>query len=116
LQSIIKSKEIKVAVKLTQNEIDLLNSPLNKGNRRNYVIRLKKGAKIIESLKKFAMDCEIGLAQFSMIGSVEDINVVFSLGRGKGTAGYHHVPMPISTEGDVLKEKVSAGQMELLTS
>lgn len=88
--------------KLTQQETQ------NKGNR-SYAIRLKKGAKIIESLERFAVNKEIGFAKFEMIGSVENIEVVFSLG---GTEGYKQVKMPESTG----LGKSSLGQMELLSS
>jgi hypothetical protein len=81
-----------------------------------YAIRLKKGAKIIQSLEEFALkhENEIGFADFSMIGSVEEVKLVFSLGYGKDEGGYHPVLLPTSSKAKSLK--TSPGQMELLPS
>src|SRR6185369_3483261 len=81
-----------------------------------YAIRLKKGAKIIQSLEEFAQKHknEIGFAEFSMIGSVEEVKLFFSLGYGKDEGGYHPVSLPVSSKAKALK--TSSGQMELLPS
>ena len=81
-----------------------------------YAIRLKKGAKIIQSLEEFALkhESEIGFAEFSMIGSVEEVKLFFSLGYGKDEGGYHPVLLPASSKAKALK--TSPGQIELLPS
>jgi len=102
--------------KLGRNQVSKKETTSN--GIHTYAIRLKKGTKIIQSLEEFVQEheSEIGFAEFSMIGSVEDIQVVFSLGRGKGKEGYHHVSLPESTETLAKAEKTSPGQMELLPS
>ncbi|CAG8746933.1 6201_t:CDS:2, partial [Ambispora leptoticha] len=79
-----------------------------------YAIRLKKGAEIIQSLEEFARqhESEIGFAEFSMIGSVEEVKLFFSLGYGKGEGGYHPVLLPAPSKAKTLK--TSPGKMELL--
>jgi len=84
---------------------------------QTYAIRLKRGAKIVQSLEEFSRkyENEIGFAEFSMIGSVEKVKIVFSLGYGKGEEGYHPVSLPLSDKAKTVV-KTSLGQMELLPS
>lgn len=102
--------------KLSRNQVSKKETSSNEIH--TYAIRLKKGAKIIQSLEEFVqeLESEIGFAEFSMIGSVEDIHVAFSLGHGKGEEGYHPVSLPESTGTLAKAEKTSPGQMELLPS
>ena len=102
--------------KLSRNQVSKKETSSNEIH--TYAIRLKKGAKIIQSLEEFVqeLESEIGFAEFSMIGSVEDIQVAFSLGYGKGEEGYHPVSLPESTGTLAKAEKTSPGQMELLPS
>ncbi|CAI2162091.1 11691_t:CDS:2, partial [Funneliformis geosporum] len=107
-------KTFKLSKKINRNLFDKKETSSNEIH--TYAIRLKKGAKIIQSLEEFVQgfESEIGFAEFSMIGSVEDIHVAFSLGHGKGKEGYHPVSLPESTGTLAKAEKISPGQMELL--
>jgi hypothetical protein len=108
-----KSLEI-LETKLNRNQVSKKKTASN--GIYTYAIRLKKGAKIIQSLEEFARkhENEIGFAEFSMIGSVEEVKLFFSLGYGKDEGGYHPVSLPVSSKAKALK--TSPGQMELLPS
>src|SRR4051794_12953702 len=117
----VKKRTVNTSSKLLRTKLgrNLFDKKETSNNEiHTYAIRLKKGAKIIQSLEEFVqeLESEIGFAEFSMIGSVEDIHIVFSLGYGKGEEGYHHVSLPESTGTLAKAEKTSPGQMELLPS